>query len=152
MMQFYVVHSLQVEGQDGLSVRTNVGSTGRFWYHRYELDSFSCHPVTRQRNIFIWVHIYSTWGKRLWKKFSFNSLLNGRSGAHKLCTHFLRFSKFFRPFGHQSQHHQRQFLNLFTSLERAFLTGKKAANHIEIDLQMPTQSLVEVLRLNPRQR
>ena len=33
-----------------------------------------------------------------------------------------------------------------------FLPEKKAANHIEIGLQMPTQSLVEVLRLSHRQR
>jgi len=38
---------LKIARLNRLSVRTNVVPTVRFWYHRYEFDSFSWHPVTR---------------------------------------------------------------------------------------------------------
>jgi len=35
----------RIERLNRLSVRTNIGPTVHFWYHRYELESFSWHPV-----------------------------------------------------------------------------------------------------------
>ena len=37
-------HFFRIAQLNRLSVRTNVRPTVRFWYHRYELESFSWHP------------------------------------------------------------------------------------------------------------
>jgi len=122
------------------------------------LTGFLWHPLALnhhlyadlEQNIFIWVHIYNTWGKILWYNLYFISLLNGQSSAHKFCNHFSHILKIFSGIGAPivAPPSDDFFKNLFPS-SKSLSAPKNAANIVKIGLEKQTLCLIDVIHYLP---